>query len=122
MATTEFTIWIYLGRRDKSGIKILSQFRGKKIMATRITNLFDLQLPTDYHEFIAKEIYDNRFLYEPWVESSSNYAAFKQQLSNRGYYNLPVSNMPKFGNSTSTSFELSTKNLQQTTTMLRKSS
>lgn len=122
MATTEFTIWIYLGRRDKSGIKILSQFRGKKIMATRITNLFDLQLPTDYHEFIAKEIYDNRFLYEPWIESSSNYAAFKQQLSNRGYYNLPVSNMPKFGNSTSTSFELSTKNLQQTTTMLRKSS
>lgn len=122
MATTEFTIWIYLGRRDKSGIKILSQFRGKKIMATRITNLFDLQLPTDYHEFIAKEIYDNRFLYEPWVESASNYAAFKQQLSNRGYYNLPVSNMPKFGNSTSNSFELSTKNLQQTTTMLRKSS
>lgn len=122
MATTEFMIWIYLARRDKSGVKILSQFRGKKVIATRITNILDLQLATDYQEFIAKEIYDNRFLYEPWVESASNYAALKQQLSNRGYYNLPVSNMPKYGNYSTNSVELSTKNLQQTTTMLRKSS
>ena len=62
MAVNDVTIWIYLGRRDKSGVKILSQFRGKKIIVSRVSNLADLQLPIDYHEIISKEIYDNRFL------------------------------------------------------------
>ena len=121
MATNDATLWIYLGRRDKSGIKILSQFRGKKIMATRVTNVADLQLPTDYQEIIEKEIYNNRFLYEPWIESAASYSELKDKLSNRGYYNLPVSNVPMYGTtSTTNSPEISVKNIQQTSTMLRK--
>ena len=81
----------------------------------------DLQLPIDYHEIISKEIYDNRFLYEPWIESALSYAELRQQITNRGYYNLPISNVPIYGTGYSNSYpEISVKNIQQTTTMIRK--
>lgn len=121
MAVNDATIWIYLGRRDKSGIKILSQFRGKKIIVSRVSDLADLQLPVDYQEIISKEIYDNRFLYEPWIESALSYAELREQITNRGYYNLPISNVPIYGTGYSKAYpEISVKNIQQTITMIRK--
>jgi hypothetical protein len=121
MATNDALLWIYLGRRDKSGIKILSQFRGKKIMATRIGDINNLQLPVDYTDVISKAIYENRFLYEPWIESALTFIDLRNQLESRGYYNIPVSNVPLYGTSSINSApEISMKNLQQTKTMIRK--
>ena len=76
MAVNDAIIWIYLAKRDKTGIQLLTQLKGKKIIASRLENVEQLRLPTDYTEYIKKSIYDNRMLYEPWIESASNFFRF----------------------------------------------
>lgn len=121
MAVNDAIIWIYLARRDKTGIRILSQFKGKKIMPTRVLNLPDLKLPTDYQDVLSKIIYDNRMMYEPWMESASNYASLRDQLKSRGYTNIPLTNLQEYGNtSRTTAPEIYTKNIPQIRTMVRK--
>lgn len=121
MAVNDAIIWIYLARRDKTGIRILSQFRGKKIMPTRVLNLPDLKLPTDYQEVLSKTIYDNRMMYEPWIESAADYASLRAKLKARGYTNIPLTNLQEYGNASPTNApDISTKNIPQIRTMVRK--
>lgn len=123
MAVNDAIIWIYLARRDKTGVRILSQFRGKKILPSRIQNLPDLRLPVQYEEYIAKSIYDNRMMYEPWIESASDYGSLRSQLKLRGYSNIPLTNLQEYGNtSPTTAPEISIKNIPQMKTMVRKQS
>ena len=123
MAVNDAIMWIYLARRDKTGIRILSQFRGKKILPTRIKNLPDLRLPTDYEDVLSKIIYDNRMMYEPWIESATDYASLRDQLKLRGYSNIPLINLQEYGNtSPTTAPEISIKNIPQMKTMVRKQS
>lgn len=123
MAVNDAIIWIYMARRDKTGIKILSQFKGKKIMPTRIMSLPELKLPTDYEDVLSKIIYENRMMYEPWIESASDYASLRSQLKARGYTNIPLTNLQEYGNtSPTTAPEIYTKNIPQIRTMVRKTS
>ena len=123
MAVNDATIWIYLGKRDKSGILILTQLRGKKILVSRLTNVDDLKLPADYKDFLKNTIYENRMNYEPWIESATNYSSLREQLKARGYSNIPVSNLVQYGSRTVTlAPEVYTKNINQIKVMVRKSS
>ena len=121
MAVNDAIIWIYLAKRDKTGIQLLTQLKGKKIIASRLENVEQLRLPTDYTEYIKKSIYDNRMLYEPWIESASNFLQLRSQLKLRGYSNLPVSNFILYG-STSLSLtpDVYSKGITQAKSMLRK--
>jgi hypothetical protein len=114
---------IYIARRDKTGVKLLTQLRGKKILASHLENVDDLRLPSDYKNFIKKSIYENRLLFEPWIESANDYLALRSQLKLRGYSNIPLSNIQEYGSITSAiSPEIYTKNINQIKVMVRKSS
>lgn len=118
---SNYTVWIYLGKRDKDGIKLVSQFKGKKILATRIKNLSEINMPADYYDMIQSIIYENRFLYEPWIESADDFASLRQTLKLRGYTNIPVTNVQLYGNMSSLSApEINTTNIPQAVTMIRK--
>ena len=56
MAVNDSIIWIYIARRDKAGVKLLTQLRGKKILASHLESVDDLRLPLDYKDFIKKSI------------------------------------------------------------------
>ena len=58
MAVNDSIIWIYIARRDKAGVKLLTQLRGKKILASHLESVDDLRLPLDYKDFIKKSIYE----------------------------------------------------------------
>lgn len=116
-----YTVWIYLGRRDKTGIKLVSQFNGKKILATRILNLNEINMPADYYDTIQSIIYDNRFLYEPWIESADDFKTLRENLKLRGYTNIPVANIQMYGSMSSLSApEINTTTIPQAVTMIRK--
>lgn len=116
-----YIVWIYLGRRDKTGIKLVSQFNGKKILATRIKNLADINMPIDYHDAIQSIIYDNRFLYEPWIESAEDFTTLRNNLKLRGYTNVPLTNVNLYGAMSSlTAPEINTTTIPQAVTMIRK--
>lgn len=117
----DYMVWIYLGKRDKDGIKLVSQFKGKKILSTRIKNLSEINMPADYYDVIQSVIYENRFLYEPWIESADDFASLRQTLKLRGYTNIPVANVQLYGNMSSLSApEINTTNIPQAVTMIRK--
>lgn len=121
MAVNDSILWIYLARRDKTGVKMTSKFRGKKIMPSRIENLEELRLPPDYADHIKKLIYENRMLYEPWIESANDYGTLVQNLKLRGYTNVPVSSKLLYGFTTSGYLpEISVGNIPLKKTMARK--
>jgi hypothetical protein len=100
-----------------------SKFRGKKIMPSRIESIEDLHLPPSYADYIKTLIYENRMLYEPWIESANDYATLVQNLKLRGYTNVPVSGKLLYGlNTNGYPPEISVRNIPEKKTMTRKSS
>lgn len=87
---TKKKIYLYLARRDKKGIKILSIFSGNDCMATRLNDIKSLSLPNALEVDMYNKIFENRMLWEPWIESADNYNKLKEQLKKRGYSNVPV--------------------------------
>jgi len=83
-------IYLYMGRRDKRGLKILTIFSGNSLARTRIEDIKVLRLPSAVENSLVKITHDNRFLWEVWMESASNYTELKEKLRKRGYKNLPM--------------------------------
>jgi hypothetical protein len=43
---------------------------------------------------IQQIIYENRMLYEPWIESAQDFNDLKTRLGGRGYTDLPMGTIP----------------------------
>lgn len=113
-------LYLYLGRRDKGGIRILSKFQGRPQMAVRIEDLGPLQLPTGWKGQLEQIIFDSRMLWEPWIESADSFDNFRASLKIRGYSNIPVSAQPEFLSSVVQLPTVNISHLPLKTTMLRK--
>jgi hypothetical protein len=120
MATNSSELYIYLARRDKTAIRILMKVVGNPVLATRITDINLLNLPAEKANKVSQIIYDNRMLWEPWIESSSSFDNLRAALKTRGYQNIPMSPQPEISSSNGIS-SVSTANLPKQQTMLRKS-
>jgi len=88
-------VWLYLARRDKRAVRILAKAQGKNVMANRVENIDQLTLPTDWSNKIKQTTFDNRMLWELWIESFDSYEQLKAALTNRGYSNIPMSPQPE---------------------------
>lgn len=87
-------IYLYLGKRDKKGVKVLTVLMGEHTSPNRITDLNELQLPNEVHKELEVMIHDNRMEWEPWIESANTYQELRASLKKRGYKNLPIHSMP----------------------------
>jgi hypothetical protein len=47
-------------------------------------------LPQIWERQIAQIVHDNRMLYEPQIETASDYEELKTNLKNRGFTDLPI--------------------------------
>ena len=112
-------LYLYLGRRDKKGIRILAKFQGTSQMATRIDNLAAL-IPPELAGPINQIIYDSRMMWEPWIESADSYNDLRASLKMRGYSGVPVSPQPEYSPAATQKPIVDTSSLPQRTTMLRK--
>ena len=85
-------IYLYLARRDKKGIRVLSVISGNDYFPpTRVNNIEDLNLPSKMESIISKEILENKMLWELWIEGAENYDSLRKSLKKRRYKNLPLS-------------------------------
>lgn len=85
------SLYIYLARRDKRGIKVISGFNFKgKAYATRVEDISRLGLSPQVAGLVSKEAYENRMDYELFIESAESFDDLKISLQNRGYSNLPL--------------------------------
>jgi hypothetical protein len=88
-------LYLYLTRRDKTGMKLVSEFPApKSVPPTRVTSIDGMNLPTQLADRIRRTIDQDRMLFEPWIESAVNFAELKGSLKRRGYRNLPNSAAP----------------------------
>lgn len=88
--------YIYLAKRDKMGIKLLTTFLSQNHIPERLTNLSQIPLGINVVKKLEQIIYDNRLNWEPWIESASDYDALKVKLKKRGYVGVPMSSQPEF--------------------------
>ena len=114
-------LFLYLARRDSKGVRILTILRGRPQTAVRLTDLSVLNLPSSWQVEIEKVVFDDRMLWEPWIESAEDYAQLKTRLKKRGYSNLPINGQSEFVRSDlATPPEINVANLPQAKSMLRK--
>ena len=83
-----------MARRDKRGIKMLSNFKGGPIGRALVTDLKKLNLPISLFNPINATTYENRMLWEVWIEGAEDYHNLREKLIKRGYRNVPSKNDP----------------------------
>lgn len=112
-------IYIYLAKRDKKGIKVLTGIKSnQKIYPSKINDLRTLNLKQDVHKKIEKDFLANKMDYQLYVESANSFNDLKSSLRRRGYKNLPMHQITE----NSSSF-INNKNLiTEKNTMLRRKS
>jgi hypothetical protein len=85
------TLYIYLARLDKKGIKVLVAFEyAKKVYPTKIKNINELNLNKEILNKVIKQSHDNRMEYVLYAETAISFDELKSSLHNRGYMNLPL--------------------------------
>jgi hypothetical protein len=118
---TTTKIWLYLAKRDKKGIELLSIFDGSKQTPLRVTDITVLNLPQTLKVKLENIIYDKRFFWEPWLESAETYKELKNNLKLRGYSSIPVNGQPAVGtNNLNDLEEVNTKAITNDKIMLQK--
>lgn len=93
-------MYLYLASRSKQGIKLITVLQGNGEAPFRL-DLEELQLPQNWERKIQQIIYDNRILYEPWVEPAATYEELRGNLKKRGFTDLamganPMLNLPAY--------------------------
>ena len=87
-----------MARRDKKEIKILTTFNGQKIPPTRVKSVQQLGLGKDLSSKIEVAIYEDRLLWEPWIEGAEDFQELRTSLKNRGY-KVPRKSFTRFSSS-----------------------
>jgi len=115
-------IWVYLTRRDKTGARFIAQFRGtEEIAPTRLKDVSELHLPSNYEQKMTEIIYAARLEWEPWIESNDTFDDLKIRIKKRGFTNLPLSFLPEIGSNNITLVpEVYTTSINKTKIMTRR--
>lgn len=89
-------VYLYLAKRDKKGIKIVSVFQGYRTNFQKIKDAGKLGLPKNIEDRIKQVEYNERMDWELCIESADDFKGLLRILGNRGYKNLPTSPNPIF--------------------------
>lgn len=113
-------LYLYLAKRDKSGIRILAKFKSNKQLASRLNDLADLPLPNGWNEQINQIIFDSRMLWEPWIESADSFEELRLNLKIRKYSNIPTRSQLEFTPANVQVPVINLSKIPSRTTMLKK--
>lgn len=64
------------------------------MITSKLTDVSQLKLPQTWERQIQQIIYDNKMLYEPWIETAKDYNELRKRLVGRGYSELPMGANP----------------------------
>lgn len=111
-------LYIYLLKRDKTEVKILAKIPSNGDQSsTRIDKVDFLNLNLNATKKINQSIYENRMLWEPWIETFYSYLELKTKLKKRGLKKFPLSGEPQVYKSN----EILIKSNLKNSVMIRKS-
>lgn len=113
-------IYIYLARRDKTGIRVLAKVKGQHQLPSRIGDLKMLNMPPDWTANIARIIESDKMLWEPWLQSADSHAELIESLRKRGFTNISSKARPEYGPASLQTPIINSANLPNKKTMIRK--
>ena len=88
------TVYIYLARRDRNSVRIISKLGQGQCLATRLNNIKQLSLEFRHEVAIAQIAEKDKMDWELWIESAPSFQELKRQLAKRGYTGLPMNDKP----------------------------
>lgn len=113
--------YLYLLRRNKKGFKLLSVLGSQPIEATKLEDVYSLNLPESVSNGINEMVYAHRMDWELWIETALNFNELKDSIEKRGYSELPNSAIPMHNSYSYTDpYYAETKKFSKKKTMLRK--
>lgn len=121
MATNLNNLYVYLARRDKTGVRLLVILEGRPILPARLENIETLNLSISLTNQLVQTIYDSRMLWEPWIESSGSFDEFRDKLKVRGFTNVPLNPQPEIFVTPSENRSANLSSFPKKETMIRKS-
>lgn len=86
-------IFLYMARRDKKEVRILSTFQGDGVSPT-VIEISKLNIPEPFASEITATVQENRMFWEVLIESATDYGQLRSKLVNRGYRNVPFKGVP----------------------------
>lgn len=96
MININLKTWMYLGRRDKTEVRIITSVLSKPMNPISITNTNQIDLPLLWQEEINQIIEQNKLLWEFWLYQAVDYRTLKYELKKGGYSNIPPSSTPEY--------------------------
>jgi hypothetical protein len=96
MAKIDLRTWMYLGRRDKTEVRIITSVLCKYMLPISITNVSQINLPLLWQEEINQIIEQNKLLWDFWLYQAVDYRTLRYELKTRGYSNVPPSSTPEY--------------------------
>lgn len=88
------SLFIYLIRRDRKEIKIITTLKGGNCVPRRLNDLKPLKLPKAVHDAIEKNMEANKMLWEVWIESANSVQDLSVSVKNRGIQGFPLKPQP----------------------------
>ena len=96
MANINLKTWMYLGRRDKTEVRIIASVLSKPMSPISITNINQIDLPLLWQEEINQIIEQNKLLWEFWLYQAVDYRTLRYELKKGGDSNIPPSSTPEY--------------------------
>ena len=87
-------LWLYLAKRDKKGVKILSKFYARDMGPLPLEDLKLLNLPSSWYGKVKTYIDENMLYWQPWLQTATSFEELKYSLKIRGYSELPANGRP----------------------------
>src|SRR5574343_2116453 len=87
-------LYLYLAKRSRQEIKLITVLQGENVVSSKITDLSKLSWPPLWEHKINKIIYDNRLLYEPWIESATSFEELRSRLFEKGFKDITSNPSP----------------------------
>ncbi len=99
-------------------MRILIKTKGSPINLSRLTSVDALNFPPSLTTELEKIIFENRFLWEPFIVSFDTFDDFINFLKKTNYKGIPISETPEI--TIKSISVVDSKNLNETKTMLQK--
>lgn len=83
------SVFIYLLQRDKKNLKIITILDGS-CPTKKITKVSDLSLPPKLSQLVENMVYENRMMWELWIETADTIHDLLASLAKRGIALFPI--------------------------------
>lgn len=114
-------LFLYLARRDRTGIRNVMVLQGLPVRATRVTDIAMLRLDTAVSGQLEAIVQQYRLEWDLWLEDADTYQELSERLRTRGYVNIPDKSRPLHpASSVNNPYPVDTRNLNQPRVMLQK--